>query len=130
MNEVSGSVESPNVQRGSTVEAPTAPRTGPGKASFLGNGVDLAALGALAAGVLVLLTCLTCGLSFYCLPVVPLLLGIIGLVLARTSVDAARTRLWSWIGIGSGGLAVLLAIFAVVGYFFFIFVMIVASRGH
>ncbi len=131
MNEISSSVASPTVEGGATVQAPTTPKIDePRKATFLGNGIDLTALIALASGVLVLLTCLTCGSTFYCLPVIALVLGIIGLVLARNSVDAARTRLWSWIGIGGGGVAVLLAVFTVVGYFFFIFLTILFSQGH
>ncbi len=72
------------------------------KPTFRGNGLDMTALGALASGALVLLSCLSCGQAAYCLPVLPFLLGLIGLIGAKDSVDPKRTRLWSWLGIGSG----------------------------
>jgi FtsH-binding integral membrane protein len=70
--------------------------------TFMGNTYDLAALGALASGVLVLLSCVTCNMSFYCLPFIPLLLGLVGIFSAREAVDEERTKLWSWFGAGAG----------------------------
>lgn len=63
--------------------------------TFMGNTYDLAALGALASGALVLFSCVTCNLGFYCLPFIPLLLGLVGIVSAREAVNEERTKLWS-----------------------------------
>ncbi|MBN1248957.1 MAG: hypothetical protein JXC32_14955 [Anaerolineae bacterium] len=99
-----------------------------GKVTFRGNTYDLSALGAFAGGILVLVSCLTCGQAFYCLPVIPLILGLIGLVMAKDAVDEERTRLWSWLGIGGSGLALLFLIFAVFSYFAFIALIVLLSQ--
>jgi len=62
--------------------------------TFMGNTYDLAALGALGSGAVVLFSCLTCNLGYYCLPFIPLLLGLVGIVSAREAIDKERTRLW------------------------------------
>lgn len=98
------------------------------RATFRGNGYDLTALGALATGVLVLLACATCGQLFTCLPIVPIILGFIGLIMARDAVDEERTRLWSWLGIGGGGLTLLLVTLLIAGYFAFVFFLILVSQ--
>lgn len=97
------------------------------KVTFMGNSYDVTSLGALASGILVLLSCLTCGQIFYCLPVLPVVLGIVGLVMAKQSIDPERTRLWSWLGIGGGGIALIVLAFAIVAYFGF--VVFVAAMG-
>ena len=104
------------------------PRLAAPEATFRGNTYDLAALGALTSGVIVLFSCLTCNMGFYCLPLLPLVLGLIGLLSARQSVEEERTRLWSWLGIAAGGFLVLLAIAGVVLYIAFI-VLAVAAGG-
>ena len=94
------------------------PETGlPGRrtVTFMGNTYDLAALGALGSGVLVLFSCLTCNLGYYCLPFIPLLLGLVGIVSAREALDKERTRLWSWLGVGAGIVVIVAGILAVVG---------------
>ena len=108
------------------------PRPAAPEATFKGNTYDLAALGALASGVVVLFSCLTCNMGFYCLPLLPLVLGLIGLLSARQSVEEERTRLWSWLGIAAGGFIVLLVIAGVVLYIAFIVLAVVAggSRGR
>jgi hypothetical protein len=98
------------------------------RVTFMGNSYDLASLGALATGVVLLLMCLTCNQAAYCLPCVPLILGIIGLAMAKDAVDAERTRLWSWIGIGSTGVIAALIGLAIVGYAFFIAVVVFMSE--
>ncbi len=98
------------------------------EATFKGNAYDLAALGALASGVVVLFSCVTCGMGIYCLPLVPLVLGLIGLLSARQSVEEERTRLWSWLGIAAGGFIVLLTIAGIVLYVAFIVLAIVAGE--
>ncbi len=76
------------------------------KITFMGNSIDLTALLALGSSLMMLLICLSCGYMIYCLPAVPLILGIIGLFSAQKSADPKRTRTWSWIGVGSGGVMI------------------------
>ncbi len=98
------------------------------EATFKGNTYDLAALGALISGIIALFSCVTCGMGIYCLPLVPLVLGLIGLLSARQSVQEERTRLWSWLGIAAGGFIVLLTIAGIVLYVAFV-VLAVAAGG-
>lgn len=94
------------------------PETGlPGRrtVTFMGNTYDLAALGALGSGALVLFSCLTCNLGYYCLPFIPLLLGLVGIVSAREAVNKERTQLWSWLGIGAGVIVIVVALLACIG---------------
>ena len=104
------------------------PRLAAPEATFRGNTYDLAALGALASGAVVLFSCLTCNLGFYCLPFVPIVLGLIGVLAARQSVDEQRTRVWSWLGIAAGGFILLLIIAGVVLYIAFIVLAVVAGQ--
>ena len=90
------------------------------RATFHGNAYDLAALGALGSGVLTLLSCVTCGTVYYCLPLLPVALGVVGLVAAEQSVNARRTRTWSLIGIAMGILIILVALAAIALYVAFI----------
>ena len=71
--------------------------------TFMGNTIDLSALSAVMASAIVAFSCLTCNVGYYCLPLIPLLLGIVGLVAAREAVDEQRTRWMSWVGVGVGG---------------------------
>ena len=91
--------------------------------TFMGNTFDLTALGAVAAAAMVIFTCGTCNTGYYCVPFFPLLLGIVGLITARNSVDSKRTRILSWIGVGTGGLFV---IFLVLGLLLYIGLFIFA----
>ncbi len=100
------------------------------RVTFRGNSNDLISLGAVASAAILLLMCFTCNMGFYCLPFIPLLLGIIGLIVAKESVDAERTRLLSWIGVGSGGLVLVLGTLAVLAYFAFIFLVVLTSAGN
>jgi hypothetical protein len=116
-----------------TVSAPeTAPQAAPPampRITFRGNSYDLAAFASLISGGLLLASCLTCNSLFYCLPVVPIALGVIGVAAAHQSGDARRTRLWSWIGIAAGGLILLLILAAVVLYIGFIILMITIGEA-
>ena len=94
---------------------PAANLPGQRTVTFMGNTYDLAALGALGSGALVLFSCLTCNLGYYCLPFIPLLLGLVGIVSAREAIDKERTRLWSWLGIGAGIVVIVAGILAVMG---------------
>ena len=91
--------------------------------TYKGNGIDLTALAALASAALVAGTCMTCNMGFYCLPFLSIILGIVGLVAADSSVNKTRTRLFSWIGIGTGAALVLLIALFVVGYIAFLAIM-------
>jgi hypothetical protein len=93
------------------------------KATFQGNFYDLASLGALATGALILFSCLTCNLGYYCLPFLPIALGAVGVLSARQAVEAERTRLWSWLGIAAGGIFLLFLVAAIVLYVGFIVLM-------
>lgn len=97
--------------------------------TLMGNAYDLTSLGALASGLVVLFTCLTCGTGVYCLPVVPIVMGAVGLLAARQSVDARRTRLWSWLGLGMGGLVVLAIAVAAALYVGLIVAAVIASEA-
>lgn len=77
------------------------------RATFTANANDLLALGALVSGLTLLLSCATGDMFRCCLPLLPLLLGAIGLASARQAVDENRARLWAWIGLGSGAIVVL-----------------------
>jgi hypothetical protein len=83
--------------------------------TFMGNTYDLAALGALGSGAVVLFSCLTCNLGYYCLPFIPLLLGLVGIISAREAVNKERTRLWSWLGIGASIVVIVAGMLAVIG---------------
>ncbi len=78
------------------------------KAALHGNAFDLTSLGALACGVFMLFMCLTCNMGFYCLPALPLILGVIGLVTARKAVNREQSQTMSWVGLAAGGLSILL----------------------
>lgn len=92
--------------------------------TFMGNTYDLTSLGALASGLLMLFICLTCNMGFYCLPFLPLALGLIGLFTARQALDSERTRRWSWVGVGVGGLMLVLMAAAIVVYVALIIVVL------
>jgi len=97
-------------------EAPSRPTV-----TFMGNTYDLASLGALASGGLLLFLCLTCNQGMLCLPAVPIAAGVIGLLSAKRAVDEKRTRLWSWLGIGAGGLAIGIMVAGIIAWVGLIF---------
>ena len=84
--------------------------------TFMGNTIDLSALSAVMASAIVAFSCLTCNAGYYCLPLIPLLLGIFGLVAAREAVDEKRTRWMSWVGVGVGGGIFALLMIAIIAY--------------
>jgi hypothetical protein len=92
--------------------------------TFMGNSYDLTSVVAVTVGGVVLFTCFTCNLGWYCLPLIPIILGIIALISAKDSVDPERTKKLSWIGIGSGAAIIILAVLAFVAYFVFLFFVI------
>ena len=114
-----------------SVESDPAPASKP-VITFRGNNYDLmSVVGATLAGG-TLFACGTCGFGFYCLPFVPLILGIVGLFSLKESVDPSRTQLLSWFSVGVGTVFVLLILAGIVLYilyFGFIFTMIAAEGG-
>jgi hypothetical protein len=111
---------------------PKAPQPRPAsdesEVTYRGNSNDLSALGALASSILLLFTCLTCGSGVYCLPVVPLVLGLIGVLGAKRSVNKEQTQLFSWIGIGTGGLTLLLIAAGFIAYLVLMVFIVFVSR--
>jgi hypothetical protein len=98
--------------------------------TFRGNGYDLMVVVGVTIGGIMLSICFTCGLAQYILPFVPIVLGIIGLVAAKDSVDPERTKLLSWISLGSGGFFLILIFLAVLTYIaFFLLMMAMAAEG-
>jgi hypothetical protein len=85
--------------------------------TFTGNSIDLTSFGALSSAILLLFLCLTCNMGFYCLPLIPLILGIVGVGMARQSANPGRTKTLSWISIGVGGVVILLIFAAIMAYF-------------
>ena len=97
------------------------------KVTFMGNTYDLLSVVTVVSGGLTLLSCLTCNMGYYCLPILPIVLGIVGVLSAQQSVDRERTRLLSWLGVAAGGIILLLFLVAVALYVGFIVVMMVAG---
>jgi len=96
--------------------------------TFQGNSYDLASVVGVTIGGVTLLTCATCNLGYYCLPIIPIILGIIGLISAKDSVDPERTKLLSWLSLGSGSLIILLILLLVAAYIGLIVFAIVADN--
>jgi hypothetical protein len=88
--------------------------------TFRGNNYDLLGLVGVTIGGVALLSCATCNMGIYCLPILPIVMGAIGLAAAKDSVDPDRTRLLSWLSIGSGGIVLLIILLFVIAYVGFI----------
>ena len=101
-----------------------APERGKPTVTFMGNSYDLMSVVAVTLGGMILFTCLTCNFGYYCLPFIPVILGIIALISAKDSVDPERTKLLSWIGIGSGAFFIIIGLLAFIAYFAFLFFVI------
>ena len=118
------SQEIPAPEAAELTPQPPPPPAGAPRITFRGNTYDLAAFGSLISGVIVLGSCLTCNTIYYCLPILPIILGLIGIVSSNQAVDARRTRTWSWIGIAAGVLFLALVLAAIVLYIVFVVLMI------
>ena len=94
-------------------------------ATFQGNAYDITSLIALISGIGILFLCLTCNMGYNVLPIVAVILGIVGVVMAKKSVNPSRTQLLSWLGIG-GGLAFILI--SIIGITLYIILLIVVLR--
>jgi hypothetical protein len=107
---------------------PAAATTRP-QVTFMGNSYDLTAVLAAALGVLMVVTCLTCGTAYYCVPPAAVVLGLVGLISTKDAVDAERTRLLSWIGIAGGGIVLLLIVLGIVAYVGLIVLAVAAGNS-
>ena len=100
--------------------------------TFMGNTYDLTAVAGAASAAVTIFACGTCGFGFYCLPLVPVILGAIGLLSLNDAVDPDRTKKLSWVSVGVGALFLsliaLLFLFYLV-YFGFIFFAIASESG-
>ena len=98
----------------------------PGKPTitFKGNTYDLLSLGSLITGALTLFSCLTCNMGYYCLPFIPAVLGLVGMITAHQAVNTERTKLWSWLGIAASGIVLLLILGVIALYIGLIVLMI------
>ncbi len=110
-------------ERALPVPAVPSPTPEPEK-RYEGNSYDLYALIAGIVGITSLGLCFSGNMLLYCLPLIPLVLGIVALRNSSRSLDPSRTRTLGWIGVGAGtfGIAILVlfALFMVV-YLTFIF---------
>jgi hypothetical protein len=82
--------------------------------TFLGNANDLTAVVSAASAGILLLCCATGGYGMYCLPIVPIVLGLLAVMNANQSVDPVRTRRWGWISVGVGGAIFVFIIIAMI----------------
>jgi len=118
----------PETAADSAGQAPTKPTI-----TFLGNSYDVMSVVGVSVAGTTLFACGTCGTGFYCLPFIPVILGAIGLLSLKDSVNPERTKLLSWISIGVGAvflLLLLLLILFYVVYFGFIFTVIASEAGR
>lgn len=102
------------------------------RVTFLGNSYDVMSVVGVSTAGATLFACGTCGFGFYCLPLIPVILGAIGLLSLKDSVNPDRTKLLSWISIGVGAaflLLILLLFLFYVLYFGLIFSVIASEAG-
>jgi hypothetical protein len=97
--------------------------------TFQGNNYDLMAVVGVTIGVTVLISCFTLNLIWYCLPVVAVILGVVGLSVAKDSVNPERTRQLSWISLGTGSAILALVILGILAYIGIIVFAIAAEGG-
>ena len=115
-------------QTDSITEQPASPP----EITFWGNNYDLMSVVSASIAGSTLFACGTCSVGFYCLPFLPLILGIVGLFSLKDSVDHNRTKMLSWISISIGLIFVLLIVALMlfyILYFAFIFFIIAAESG-
>jgi len=84
--------------------------------SFMGNTYDLLAVSGMVTCLILMFICLTCNMGFYCLPFIPLGLGLLGLLTAQDAVDARRTQTLSWVNIAIAGVILLIGVIFMVLY--------------
>jgi len=108
---------------------PVPPSSAASQVTFQGNSYDLMSVVGVTVGAVILFSCATLNFGFYCLPLVPLVLGGIGLASAKNSVDPDRTRLLSWLSLGAGAIIFGLIVLFILLYIILIFFAIVADSG-
>jgi thiol:disulfide interchange protein len=103
-------------QLGPAVELPRLPEAPPLNTKHR-NGNDVIALLAGISGIISIATCFGVGIALCVppLPLLPLLLGGIGLAGSRAASDPSRARLMSWIGIAGGAGFVALVLLLIIG---------------
>ena len=104
-------------QLGSVATLPRLPTAPPPVVTRQRNGNDIIALLACISGVISIATCFGIGIAICVppLPLVPLLLGAIGLAGSRNATRPDQARLFAWIGIVGGAGFVVLVLLAVIG---------------
>ncbi len=104
-------------QLGHAAVLPRLPTAPPPHITRQRNGNDIIALLACISGVFSIATCFGIGIAICAppLPLVPLLLGSVGLAGARNATRPDQARLFSWIGIIGGAGFVVLVLLAVIG---------------
>jgi hypothetical protein len=104
-------------QLGGAAALPRLPAAPPPHITRQRNGNDIIALLACISGVFSIATCFGIGIAICVppLPLIPLLLGSIGLAGARNATKPDQARLFSWIGIIGGAGFVVLVLLAVIG---------------
>ncbi len=104
-------------QLGPVATLPRLPTAPPPIVTHQRNGNDVIALLACISGVISIATCFGIGIAICVppLPLVPLLLGAIGLAGSRNATRPEQARLFSWIGIAGGAGFVVLVLLAVIG---------------
>ncbi len=88
-------------------------------ATYEGNTNDLVALISLILALTSLALCFSLNYGIYCLPLVVLVLGIITVATARSSLKPERSRQYGWISVGIGGAMILLVLFACICFAIF-----------
>jgi thiol:disulfide interchange protein len=103
-------------QLGAVIELPRLPEA-PAVTARHRNGNDLVALLAGISGILSIATCFGVGLAVCAppLPLVPLLLGAVGLAGARRATQPEQARMLAWLGIAGGAGYIALALLLVTG---------------
>ena len=96
---------------------------------YRGNNNDLLAIVTVTAAGVMVLNCGTLGCLTYCLPLMILIFGVIGLTTADDSINPEQTRLLSWISIGAGGVILLAIVLFAALYAAFIAFGVTAGGG-
>jgi thiol:disulfide interchange protein len=99
-------------QLGGAMALPRLPKSPMPVISVQRNGNDIVALLSLVSGAVSMATCFGVGIALCVppLPLLPLLLGLVGLAGARNATRPDQARVFSWVGVISGGGFVLLAL--------------------
>ncbi len=100
------------------------------ESAFKGKTADMLSLGALITGLMVVLSCVTGGGAIYCLPLIPIGLGISALLMKRNAVDQNRTQMWALAGLGSGLVIIVLAVLSLICFAAMIVWLAASTNGY